>query len=74
MTPITYKEVSIMMKRYRIGDNCYWYEEGTQPACAVEDKLVKKAETKKADTSEDTTEVKAKVKIPSNKAKGVKAK
>ena len=69
MTPITYKEVSIMMKRYRIGDNYYWYEEGTQPACAVEDKLVKKAET-----SEDTTEVKAKVKIPSNKAKGVKAK
>ena len=69
MTPITYKEVSIMMKRYRIGDNCYWYEEGTQPACAVEDNLVKKAET-----SENTTEVKAKVKIPSNKAKGVKAK
>lgn len=69
MTPITYKEVSIMMKRYRIGDNCYWYEEGTQPACAVEDKLVKKAET-----SENTTEVKVKVKIPSNKAKGVKAK
>lgn len=69
MTPITYKEVSIMMKRYRIGDNYYWYEEGTQPACAVEDKLVKKAET-----SENTTEVKVKVKIPSNKAKGVKAK
>ena len=69
MAPITYKEVSIMMKRYRIGDNYYWYEEGTQPACAVEDKLVKKAET-----SENTTEVKVKVKIPSNKAKGVKAK
>ena len=58
-----------MMKRYKIGDNYYWYEEGKQPANAVEDKQVKKAEA-----SEDTTEVKAKVKIPSNKAKGVKAK
>lgn len=69
MTPTTYKEVQIMMKRYKIGNNYYWYKEGTQPACAVEDKLVKKEEP-----SEDTTEVKAKVKIPSNKAKGVKAK
>lgn len=69
MTPTTYKEAPIMMKRYKIGNNYYWYKEGTQPACAVEDKLVNKAEA-----SEDTTEVKAKVKIPSNKAKGVKAK
>ena len=69
MTPITYKEAPIMMKRYKIGDNYYWYKEGTQPANAVEDKQVKQAET-----SEDTTEVKAKVKIPTNKSKGVKAK
>lgn len=69
MTPTTYKEVLIMMKRYKIGDNYYWYKEGTQPACAVEDKLVKKTEA-----YEDITEVKTKVKIPSNKAKGVKAK
>ena len=69
MTPTTYKEVPIMMKRYKIGNNYYWYKEGTQPACAVEDKQVEKAEA-----SEDTTEVKAKVKIPTNKAKGVKAK
>lgn len=58
-----------MMKRYKIGNNFYWYEEGTQPASAVEDKLVSKAEA-----SEDNKEVKAKVKIPLNKSKGVKAK
>lgn len=55
-----------MMKRYRIGDNYYWYEEGKQPANAVEDKHVKEVK--------EETSVATKVKIPTNKAKGVKAK
>ena len=57
-----------MMKRYKIGNNYYWYEEGKQPADAVEDKLAKETKV------EDNVSVAAKVKIPSNKAKGVKAK
>lgn len=57
-----------MMKRYKIGDSYYWYEEGTQPACAVEDKPVKEAKV------ENTASVAEKAKTPSNKGKGVKNK
>lgn len=67
MTPITYKEVSIMMKRYRISDNCYWYEEGTQPENAV---LADKA---KEDKAEPSVKVKVVTDVK-NKSKGVKAK
>lgn len=59
-----------MMKRYKIGDNYYWYEEGAQPECAVEDT---KKETKKPE-NEVKAEVEVKVSIPKNKSKGVKAK
>lgn len=69
MTPTTYMEVPIMMKRYKIGNNFYWYKEGTQPDCAVEAKQINKVET-----SEDAAEVKTKVKTAANKSKGVKAK
>ena len=67
MAPTTYKEVSIMMKRYRIGDNCYWYEEGTQPANAVLADNVKEDKVKPSVEVKVVTEVK-------NKSKGVKAK
>ena len=67
MTPTTYMEVSIMMKRYRIGDNCYWYEEGTQPANAVLADKVKEDKVKPSVEVKVVTEVK-------NKSKGVKAK
>lgn len=67
MAPTTYKEVSIMMKRYRIGDNCYWYEEGTQPANAVLADKVKEDKVKPSVEVKVVTEVK-------NKSKGVKAK
>lgn len=63
-----------MMKRYKIGDNYYLYEEGTQPACAVEDKPAKEVKAEEPKTEEPKASVAAKVKIPSNKAKGVKAK
>lgn len=67
MTPTTYMEVSIMMKRYRIGDNCYWYEEGTQPENAVLADKVKENKAKPSVEVKVVTEVK-------NKSKGVKAK
>lgn len=67
MAPTTYKEVSIMMKRYRIGDNCYWYEEGTQPTNAVLADKVKEDKVKPSVEVKVVTEVK-------NKSKGVKAK
>lgn len=67
MTPTTYMEVSIMMKRYRIGDNCYWYEEGTQPECAV------LADKVKEDKAQPSVEVKVVTNVK-NKSKGVKAK
>lgn len=59
-----------MMKRYRIGDNVYWYEEGEQPECAtlVESKKETKAKVK------DNAKVEIKVSIPKNKSKGVSAK
>lgn len=67
MAPTTYTEVSIMMKRYRIGDNCYWYEEGTQPANAV------LADKVKEDKAQPSVEVKVVTEVK-NKSKGVKAK
>lgn len=67
MAPTTYKEASIMLKRYRIGDNCFWYEEGTQPANAV------LADTVKEDKAKPSVEVKV-VTAVKNKSKGVKAK
>ncbi len=54
------------MKRYKVGDSYYWYEEGDQPSNAIEDKPLKEVKEKAS--------VAVKVKIPSNKAKGVKAK
>lgn len=56
-----------MMKRYRIGDACYWYEEGTQPANAI---LADKA---KEDKAKPSVEVKVVTEVK-NKSKGVKAK
>lgn len=56
-----------MMKRYRIGDNCYWYEEGTQPANAV------LADKVKEDKAQPSVEVKVVTNVK-NKSKGVKAK
>lgn len=38
------------MKRYRIGNNCFWFHEGEQPACAVE------ADSKKIEVKEDELE------------------
>lgn len=65
------------MKRYKVGDNYFWYNEGEQPSNAI---LVesKKIEPKKVNEAESNIEpadkVKAKVTIPKNKSKGVKAK
>ena len=70
MAPTIYTEVSIMMKRYRIGDNCYWYEEGTQPADAV---LADKVKEDKEDKAKPSVEVKVVTEVK-NKSKGVKAK
>ena len=60
------------MKRYKLGDFIYLFDEDKVPEGAIPVETSKPI--KKAETSEDTTEVKAKVKIPANKAKGVKAK
>lgn len=65
MAPTTYREVSITMKRYKIGDRFYWYEEGTQPEGAIEDTKKTKEQPK--------VEVKAVAEVK-NKAKGAKAK
>lgn len=54
------------MKRYKIGNNVYWYNEGEQPANAVE------VDVKKTETEKPSVEVK--INVPKNKAKGVKAK
>ena len=64
------KEELIMMKRYSIGNNVYWYEEGKQPESAilVETKKDAKAEVK------DNAKVEIKVSVPKNKSKGVSAK
>lgn len=68
MTPTIYnKEVSIM-KRYKVGDSYFWYNEGDQPSNAV--LAEKKVESKKE--AEVDTEVK--IRVPKNKSKGVKAK
>jgi hypothetical protein len=61
------------MKRYKLGDFTYWFDEDKVPEGAIPVDTAK-AEPKKVEASEDTTEVKAKVKIPLNKSKGVKAK
>lgn len=60
------------MKRYKLGDFIYLFDEDKVPEGAIPVESAKP--TKKVETSEDTTEVKAKVKVPSNKSKGVKAK
>ena len=60
------------MKRYKLGDFIYLFDEDKVPEGAIPVEPAKPV--KKAEASEDTTEVKAKVKIPSNKSKGVKAK
>lgn len=57
-----------MMKRYKIGDRFYWYEEGTQPEGAIED--TKKTEKK---IEQPKVEVKVVTNVK-NKAKGAKAK
>jgi hypothetical protein len=60
------------MKRYKVGDSYFWYDEGDQPSNAVlaEKKVEKKVESK----VETETEVDIKIRVPKNKAKGVKAK
>lgn len=65
-----------MMKRYKIGDSYYWYEEGTQPENAILAESKKVEPKKTVVESEDTEEnkVAVKVKVPKNKSKGVKAK
>lgn len=63
------------MKRYRIGNNCYWYEDGKQPENAVlADEVKKVVETKEkvVETKEKVVEKKATT--PRNKAKGVTTK
>lgn len=59
-----------MMKRYKVGNNYYWYNEGDQPSNAI--LAEKKAESKKETEAE--TDVEIKVRVPKNKSKGVKAK
>lgn len=60
-----------MMKRYKIGNNFYWYEEGSQPANA---ELVEKNQPKKVVAETENAKVEVKIQIPKNKSKGVKAK
>lgn len=60
-----------MMKRYKVGDNFYWYEEGCQPENA---ELVEKKQTKKVVAPTENAKVDVKILVPKNKAKGVKAK
>jgi hypothetical protein len=62
------------MKRYKVGDSYFWYNEGDQPSNAVlaEKKVEKKVESKKE--AEVDTDVDVKIRVPKNKAKGAKAK
>lgn len=60
------------MKRYKLGDFIYLFDEDKVPEGAIPVESTKS--NTKTEASEDTTEVKVKVKIPSNKSKGVKAK
>ena len=61
-----------MMKRYKVGDSYFWYNEGDQPSNAV--LAEKKVESKKETEVETETDVDVKIRVPKNKAKGVKAK
>lgn len=65
-----------MMRRYKVDDSYYWYEEGTQPANAtlVESKKVEPKITKVESEDTEENKVAVKVKIPKNKSKGVKTK
>ena len=58
------------MKRYKVGDSYFWYNEGDQPSNAIlaENKVESKKET------EVEADVEIKVRVPKNKSKGVKAK
>lgn len=64
------------MKRYKVGDSYYWYEEGTQPenATLVESKKVEPKMTTVESEETEEKKVAVKVKIPKNKSKGVKTK
>ena len=59
-----------MMKRYKIGDDYYWYHEGDQPDCAI---LVEAKKEAKAEVIQEA-EVETKSSTPKNKGKGVKNK
>lgn len=59
-----------MMKRYKVGDSYFWYNEGEQPSNAI--LVEKKVESKKE--TEVEADVDVKIRVPKNKAKGVKAK
>jgi hypothetical protein len=59
-----------MMKRYKVGNSYYWYNEGDQPSNAI--LAEKKVESKKE--TEVEADVEIKVRVPKNKSKGVKAK
>lgn len=56
------------MKRYKVGDSYFWYNEGDQPSNAV--LAEKKVESKK----EAEVETDVKIRVPKNKSKGVKTK
>ena len=70
------------MKRYKVGDSYFWYDEGDQPSNAVlaEKKVESKKETeveKEPEVEKETkveTDVDVKIRVPENKSKGVKAK
>lgn len=55
------------MKRYKLGDFIYLFDEDKVPEGAIPVESTKPI--KKAEDLDDNTEVKAKVKIPSNKSK-----
>lgn len=59
-----------MMKRYCIGNNVYWYEEGKQPECAI---LVEAKKEAKAEVIQEA-EVETKSSTPKNRGKGVETK
>ena len=61
-----------MMKRYKVGDSYFWYNEGEQPENAV--LAEKKVESKKETEVETEADVDVKIRVPKNKSKGVKAK
>lgn len=60
------------MRRYKIGNDYFWYNEGEQPSNAI--LVEKKVEPKKENKVETKIDTDIKIRVPKNKSKGVSKK